>query len=249
MNERSTLAEKQAYYRFSEHPFRFKDAPVLAKPVVDAMRIHKLDRAYRFVWGGLVLVREEPNSTQFTIARGSRAAGHDVHGTFLPKYLYVRAQQARGYCYYDSLNRKISGFTRESLVPKEYLARVDYRYVDFGMLYWFLEQRANAQDLIKAKIYDRSEQVPESEWVCVMRMETKQGRYYEPGLELIPVLQKREWENRNADLKDVAQEMMQRTAKDRMMKEYKENLAGKKEFDTLFDDIWRRAERNPTYSR
>lgn len=263
-----TLKEKQNYYQFDGRPYRFKTAPELDRDLMNALKAERLDRAYRFVWGGVVIVREEEDAISYSIARGSKEAchvvqktmpkvenigtgtlvQHEVRDLLLPKYLFARALQARGYCYYDDLNQKVSGFTREELVPIGKLARVDYRYVDFGMLFWFLEARANAQELVDARVYDAKENVPEEDWTCVMVLKTTAGKYYEPGLEMIPVLQKREWENQNANLKDVAREMMQRSAKARLDTEAKEEEEGDKQFGQLFDDVVRDVERNRTYS-
>lgn len=243
----STLKDKQDYYQYVGRPIRMKEAPTLDKGLVDAMKRERLVRAYRFVWGGVVLVREEPNSPGFTIARGHRNACHDVNGVFMPKYIYQRARQARGYFYYNDLNQKVCT-PREEFIPPDKLARVDYRYVDFGILKWHLEQRANAETLINSGVYDARENVPESEWTCVMVLKSKAGLYYEPGLEMIEVLQKREWENRNMSLKDIAAGMMQRTAKARLEKEETEDKADKKEWDQLYADVEKKVRLQKTYS-
>ena len=243
----ATLKQKQDYYVYSERPYRMKEAPRLNHELEQALKRERLDKTYRFVWGGVVVVREEPNAPDFTIARGDRSACHSVAGVFMPKYIYARSRQARGYYYTDDLGRKIPTL-REELVPPGRLALVDYRYTDFGILRWFLEQRTKAQDLIDAGVYDPKEQVPESEWVCIMPLETKLGLYYEPGLEMIEILQQREYENRNANLKNVAAAQMQRLAKARLEKEEAEDKQGAKDFDLVYRDAVRSTEKQTAYS-
>lgn len=263
-----TLKEKQEYYQYRERPLRFKTAPVLDATLRAALRQEQLDRAYRFVWGGVVIVREEPNSIGYSLARGSMdgcqfvpvtmprvkqvneegpLVQHEVRQILMPKYIHERARQARSFCYYDDLNRKIS-VAREELIPVGRLSRIDYRYVDFGRLYWHLEVRANAEELINARVYNAQDDVPEEDWTCIMVLKTKKSLYYEPGLEMIEVLQRREWENRNENLKDVARVMMQQRAKRDLERDLAEAAAETKQFNELFDDVARNVERGRKYS-
>lgn len=243
-----TLREKQEYFNYgAKRPFRFKTAPMLNPELRAAMKSERLDRAYRFTWGGVAIVREEPNSETFTIARGDRTACKAVNGVFMPKYIFTRAKQARGLFYFDDLNRKVC-VTRPELVPVGRVSRVDYRYVDLGMLYWFLEARADADTLIKSQVYNKRDRVPETSWLSIMRLETKQGRYYEPGMEMIQVLKQREWENNNESLTDVGRRMSEMQAKHRQEEEEAIEAAGAKDFDLLYGDVMRRYEKGTRYS-
>lgn len=246
-NDHLTFREKQDYYIYDTRPYRMKHPPKLNPELVQALKNEKLDKLYRFVWGGVVIVRETENSDFFTIPRGDRNATHVVNGVVLPRYPFARAQQARGFYYTDALNHKVC-VTREEFIPKEYTARVDYRYVDFGVLKWHLEQRTDAEQLIQSGVYDAKEQVPNDQWVCLLALETKNHRYYEPGLEMIEVLQKREWQNRNVDLRQVAALEMERMEKARLARAAKDEEAGDAEFDLLFDDVVRNVERNAAYA-
>lgn len=239
--------EKQEYYCYNSRPYRMKTPPKLGANLAQALKRERLDKTYRFVWAGVVIVREEPNSDFFTIARGDRNATHVVNKVVLPKYPWARATQARGFFYYNDLSQKICT-QREEFVPKDRVARVDYRYVDFGILKWMLEQRIDGAELVKARVYDAKEDVPESQWICVMPLETTNGLYYEPGVEMIEVLQKREWENRNRNLKEVAREEMQRMAKAQLASEEADDEAGSNQFNQVFDDVMRRHEKQVSYS-
>lgn len=243
----ATLRRKQQYYVYSERPYRFKEPPELSRELLTALKRERLDKTYRFVWGGVVVVREQPNADTFTIARGHKTACHDVGGIFMPKYIFARARQARGYYYINDLQQKVA-VTREEFVPPGKLALVDYRYVDFGLLRWFLEQRTNADTLIKTRVYDPKEHVPESEWLCIMPLETRNGLYYEPGLEMIDVLKKREWENESADLRQVAAAQIARNEKARLEEARKEDEQGHKDFDLVYRDATRSAEKQTAYS-
>jgi hypothetical protein len=237
--------EKEDYFIYDTRPYRMKTPPVLSRELTDAMKRERLDKSYRFVWGGVVLVRERENGP-YEIARGDATAIADFNGVMMPKYLFARAKQARSYCYSDDLNRKIP-VSRTDLVPPGRIAQVDYRYVDFGYLRWFLEMRAFARDLIDGRVYDPKEEVPESEWICIMRLDTKAGLYYEPGLEMMDVLRKREWENQNANLDDLAKEEAERMAKAGEERESAEEVADKNEFNLLYDDVMRRVEKQATH--
>jgi len=240
------LKRKQAYYIYGERPYRFKEAPALDRDLVNALKHEQLDKTYRFVWGGVVLVREEENSDSYVIARGDKTAIADYNGLMMPKYIFARARQAKGYCYFNDLNQKVD-VTRQELVPPGRVCRVDYRYVDFGMLKWFLEQRIPATELITARVYDPHEKVPEHEWTCIMPLATKAGLYYEPGLEMIEILKQREWENRNADLNAVALTNIERQLKASEESENAQDVADKKEFDLLFADVMARHETQTAY--
>lgn len=244
----ATIEEKQEYYRYGEQPYRMKDTPALNSALEAAMREHGLDQQFRFIFGGVVIVREEENSETFTIARGTSDACHVLNGIVLPKYPYVRARQARGYCYLDDLGRKVSGFTNESFVPPGRIARVDYRYVDFGKLLWYLEERTTAAVLVDTKVYGKNDEVPDVEWECRMALKTRDELYYEPGLEMIDVLKQRVWENQNARLKDVAASMLERNANLREEEEAASDEAAKKEFDDLYAQISRQVEKGTVYN-
>lgn len=238
---------KEDYYIYDTRPYRMKDAPTLNPELALALRNERLDKKFRFVWGGVVLVREEENSDFYTIARGDKTAIRECNGVMMPKYIYARALQARGYCYYDDLNRKVA-VTREEFIPAGRISRVDYRYVDFGILRWFLERRSTGQELVDARLYDPKERVPEHEWVCVMKLETKAGYYYEPGLEMIEVLQKREWEDKHADLEELAVQQMVRDEEARIAAEEADEAAGAKEFDLVYQDALRSVLKKTVYS-
>jgi hypothetical protein len=243
----NTEQEKRDYYVYDSRPWRFKEAPTLNPQLREVMKRERLDRAYRFVWGGVVIVREEPDSQTFTIARGSRDACHAVNGVYMPKYSFSRSKQARGYCYYNDLNQKVC-VTREEFIPPGVMSRVDYRYVDFGILRWYLEQRGDAEDLINAHVYNARDVVPEHEWTCVMPLNTKKGQYYEPGLEMIEVLQQREWESANANLMDVARKLRERREKKERDEEAAEDEAGAREFALLESDLLKEHSRQTRYS-
>lgn len=246
-----SLKKKQDYYRYDARPWRFKDAPVLDRALVDVMKAERLDRVYRFVWGGVVIVREEENSKILTIARGDKNACHYVKDektgdmVLLPKYAFGRAMQARGYYYIDDLGRKICT-KREELIPAEYTSRIDMRYVDFGQLHWYLEARITGEDLVNSRVYNKDEAVPESEWICLMPLKAKNGLYYEPGLEMIEVMQQREAENRNGDMNKIAEAGIERDERARIAREKADDAAGKKEFNAIFDDVMKFVERKPT---
>lgn len=267
----STLKEKQAYYQYDERPLRMKAVPDLNRDLVQAMKREHLNRAYRLVWGGAVIVREEPNSIAYTIARGgpesletvqvtmpayekvgalvgsSQLVAPEVRAIVMPKYIHERARQARGYYYHDATGTKICT-TREELIPKEYLTRIDYRYVDFGRLYWHLEMRTNADTLIDAQLYDKRDKVPEGAWECVMVLKAKNGLYYEPGLEMIEVLQQRESENRNENLKDVARRRILRQWKSRLEQEAADEQKADTEFDLFYNDLEREVRKGKRFA-
>lgn len=241
------LKQKQAYYIYDERPYRFKQPPVLNRDLVDAMKREQLDKTYRFVWGGVVVVREEENSDSYIIARGDKTAMADYDGLMMPKYIFARARQARGYCYFNDLNQKVA-VTRQELVPPGRMCLVDYRYIDFGMLKWFLEFRSSASDLLAAHVYDPKEQVPEHEWTCIMPLATEAGLYYEPGVEMIEILRQREWENRNADLNALALTNIERQLKTRSESDESQEAADKAEFYQLFADVMADYEKQTEYS-
>ncbi len=271
MAQLNTLKEKQEYYQYSERPLRFKDAPELNRDLVKAMKSEHLDRAYRFVWGGAVVVREEPNSVAYTLARGTPDAlqtlrvtmpayekvgtlagtkqlvAPEVRDIVMPKYIHERARQARGLFYIDGTGHKVCT-TQPDLIPKEYISRVDYRYVDFGRLYWYLEMRTSAEVLIDAQVYDRHEKVPATAWETVMVLKAKNGLYYEPGLEMVEVLQQREYENRNENLKDVARERILRQWKARLATEAAEQQKEDAEFDLFYSDLEREVKKGKRYA-
>ncbi len=232
----ATQKDKQEYYCYDEHPLRFKYAPTLDRGLVDAMRQKGFDKNYRFVWGGVVLVRTEPNGASFELARGSRDGLTEFNGIMVPKYIYMRTRQARGLFYIDDLNRRVV-ITNADLAPVGKIVQVDYRYVDFGILRWFFEYRADASTLIEARVYDSKSAVPNEEWVTISRLSTNNGLYYEPGMEMIDIIAKREWENNNRSLKEVGKELIAKLAKAREENERKEELAAKAEFDRLHSDV------------
>jgi hypothetical protein len=251
--------ERQDYYEHSERPLRFKTPPTLNRELASAMKREGLDERYRMVWGGVVLVRTEPNGADCEIARGSRDACHEVavkiEGSdhhrviLLPKYPFERAIQARGMYYTDDLNRKVC-VSRPELVPAGRIGKIDYRYVDFGILRFFLEQRLAGQELVECGLYDEGDDVPAYEWIAVpglSPMNTKAGRFYEPGMELLSILQKREWQNRNADLDEVAAAQIKHNAKVEKAAEAKETKTEKAEVDLLVGDLIRRREAGTVY--
>lgn len=239
----SRLGQLQRYYIYDSEPLRFKKEPELNRDLVKAMKREGLDRDYRFTWGGVVIVREEPNGKKYQIARGSKDACEVLpNGMLLPRYLFRRCRQARGVYYFNDLNQRVAVLKPE-LVPPGKIALVDYRYVDFGVLKWHLETRASGQTLIEAGVYSAKD-APNEEWVCIGRLHSDE-LYYEPGLEMIDVLKKREWENKNQSLKDVAKQTMTALAKSRAEREVQEAEAEEKEFNQLYDDVERRTVNHP----
>lgn len=242
-----TLQQKQDYFTYGPNNYRIKTAPELDRDLAQALIREELDKSYRFTWGGVVIVREGPERDAPYTIRGDKNACHEIAGRLEPKWIYVRAKQARGVFYLDGVGAKITT-TRPELVPEGYIAQVDYRYVDFGQLRWYLEQRVSGDVLVDTKIYDPHESVPEHEWITLMCLNTKLGLYYEPGLEMIDVLKKREWQNRNADLHDVGRAQRERNANARDEAEEAENQQGANNFGVLYNDVLRNVERQTAYS-
>lgn len=232
------LTEEQQYYEYASRPFRFKTPPVLNRELQEAMQREGLDNDYRFIWGGVVLVRDEPNSPKYQIARGSIDACEPINGTMMPKHIFQRVTQARGLFYRNGLGQKVC-VARAELAPPDKAVEIEYKFVDLGILRWYVETRLNGQQLVESGYYRDDEPVPADEWVCIGQIHS-QGRYYAPGLEWIDLLKKRVWENENRPLKDVAREMMKKFKRARANREKQEAIEAKKEFDQLFDDVVRR---------
>lgn len=237
---REELARRQQYYQFDKDPLEFKMPPDLDRGLLEAMKREGLDKKYRFVWGGVVLVRDEAYGRSFTLARGSMdACMPDSRTGMTPKYLFRRQRQLKTHYYFNDQRKRVN-VPRADMIPEDRISLVEYQWIDFGILRWFLEVRQTGAQLKDINFFSAGEDIPAEDWVTVSMLQTKNALYYQPDVDFVEVLRKREYQNRNADLKQVGAADAKAAANAREEREKQAEIAAKAEFDLLYDDIARR---------
>lgn len=239
----SLTKERREYYRYGASGWTYKQPPVLAPEVVNEMKRLGLDRNYRFVWAGVAVIRDEPNSTAPEV-RGDRAATWIVNGRLEPKWLHVKARQPKYLCYRDERGH-VCRTTRPELIPPGRLTWWEFHYVEYGKLLWMVEYRADPEVLIATNAAHKDE-VEIDGWTWIQTLETAEtdehaeGLYYEPDVTNVHMLAEREFENRNANLKEVAKRDSKFRAARRAEKDEKINDRAWKEFNEMWDETEQR---------
>lgn len=226
-----TAKEREEYYRYTR-PYSYKQPPTLNPELAQWLQRSEWSDRYRFLWAGVCGVRthEFENATNPQILGSREAFGPGViryagrdYPIFEPKYLFARSTKVVGWSYLeedeDGRPRPITVKTPD-FIPVGRLVSEIREFYDLGVLMWQLEYRNPDAERDRLGKNDASD---EDGWSWLMTMQTKNGLYYEPGIEMSAVIEKREEQNRNADLKKVAAETMQRNAKAQLEREQHED--------------------------
>lgn len=184
-----SLTDKQRYYRYGASGWSYKEQPTLDPDIVTAMKRDGLDETYRIIFGGVAIYRTEPTQLAGEV-KGDRRATlvNEFDGYLVPTYVYGHARQPVRdvYVWTDDLGNRVSTVLKDLVPPgKTFIIEVQYHYVSYGILNWFVEQ------------------LHEGEWHCIKRLETPEGFYYEPDMRTVMWIREREYQNRNEDLDDV----------------------------------------------
>lgn len=229
-----SLSDKQDYFKYGTEKWSYKQPPSLDDSLVQGMKREGFDKNYRVIWGGVAIYRTEAETLTGEI-RGDRRATriNEDNQRLQPSYLFGRARQPvkEWCCYSDDDGHKVRT-TVENLVPPGKFIRweMDFQYVEYGILNWFLEY-----------LY-------EGEWHCLKRLETPEGLYYEPDVRTLEMIRKREYENENEDLNEVAERerlIMAKISQERAAIEERKKRAM---IDAMVADQLRRAEARRVYS-
>lgn len=232
--------EKEQYYSYTRSGPVYKQPPVLDSGITDAIeRVGKDefgDPLYRLIWGGVAIVRTDPNASDGEV-RGDRNACVVRKGRLQPLYPSFRVQHPKSLCYKDDLGRTVRT-TRLEFIPLGKMPWWEYEYIDYGMLYWFLERKISAKELVAIGLYSaKGSNVPShGEYICILKLE-KEGKYLEPDASWVSVVGSHIWEGTNMALSDLQRE--DREARDRAMaiQEVKDDIDARIEFDEAVDDL------------
>jgi hypothetical protein len=202
----ATLEEKQAYFQYGESGWTYKQPPRLDPSLVKEMERFGADEygdpLYRFLWGGVAVVRQEEDGVPYV--RGDRAATKINNGRLQPRYLFARAKQPTVLCYRNRKG-KVVPVKRKSQVPKHYVAFWQVQYVDFGQLFWYLERKLTPTQLVEANYYlPNDPKIPaRGDYVCIHRVEAPGGIYFEPTEEYLSAVREYLREENNESLNDL----------------------------------------------
>lgn len=201
-----TLEEKQLYFNYGPSGWTYKQPPALDPSLREELTRLGSDRfgdpLYRFNWGGVAVVRDEEDGVP--TVRGDRAATKLNMGRLMPRYLFARAKQPVRLYYLNKREKKVF-VKRQEDVPKDRVAVWDVGYVDYGQLRWFLERKLTPEQLVEAGFYlrDDPDVPPQGDYVCLLKVETPDGLYFEPTHEFLDAIREHLWEANNVSLSDL----------------------------------------------
>jgi hypothetical protein len=197
------LETKQEYYEY-RGGWTFKDPPRL-DPAIQR-RLKEIDPALRLIWGGVAVVRDEPDGEPVAI-RGPREATKVLFGRLTARYLDTRVRTFCGFRF------KLAKSGREKIVPREdqiprskrRLARAVFEYVDYGRLRWILERHLTAEQLVAAGIYaaDATNIPPAGDYIWRLDVQTPDGLYFEPDQDWLEMVAANNYETFHTPLKEL----------------------------------------------
>ena len=207
------LRELQQYYRYPSAGLTYKTPPELPREVADAMESHgfggePLSAKYRFIWLGVATVRASETDGKPAVRGDERACKYQMYFVdnmpclrLEPKKLHMRTRSPQWLCYRDAKGNTVR-VVRPDQVPNKVNGQKpttwwQYVYTDFGALEWRIEQRVFGDDLVRAQLFKRGDDMPKEVWQSVMTIKSANGLYAEPSLLHVDDLRRREQQERS----------------------------------------------------
>lgn len=243
----ATLEQKQAYYSYGPSGWTYKQPPTLAPYLhrelerIGGGRDMYGDPYYRFLWGGIALIRQSPVYQRPTIRGDWAATKVNKHSRQLqPRYLFARARQPKNLCF-QSRKGRVVRVGRLDQIPKGIFSWWEYEYVEYGKLYWYIERKLTPEQLVEAGIYDEGDPaIPaRGDYIFMLQIETPDEQYYEPDHSWLESVAKHVFELQTIPLDELRRMDMDRREAANAAKERKEE----EEEDAALEDIIIRAQR------
>jgi len=196
------LRRKQDYYSYAGG-WSFKQPPKLDDEL--HRRVAEIDPNFRLIWGGVAVVRNEPDGFPAAV-RGPREATKTLHGRLTARYVDARVKQFHGFTF-KLKNGREKTVLREDSIPrsKRAIAVAKFEYVDYGRLYWFLERYLTTEQLIEAQYYFKDDpNLPRpGDYIYRLHVCTPEGLYWEPDHDWLDMVASSTFETLTTPLKDL----------------------------------------------